>query len=124
MAIQPTMNTYKLLITSADYHGVNFIENIAKYASLGAVIDKSVHIFNDYPHSCTMLIVTEESLVSDFNVTVQVVSEDWSKETLDKLDWLEFKALVAAKVPKGRDRAIMTRQFLEAINTNTSEEVA
>jgi hypothetical protein len=115
------MNTYKLLITSADYHGVNFIENIAKYAAKGAVIDKSVHLFNDYPHSCTMDLVTTEFLTSDLNVSVITIQEAWTKEYLDKLEWAEFKAVVNVKVPKGRDRVIMTRQFLEAVGNK--EEV-
>ena len=107
-------NKYKLLITSQDYHGVNFIENIAKYSSKGAVIDKSVHLFNDYPHSCTMLIETEEFLKSEPSVDVVVVKEEWTKEGLDSLDWESFKKLVATKDVNGRHRETMSNLFLKA----------
>jgi hypothetical protein len=108
------MNNYKLLITSQDYHGVNFIENIAKYSGKGAVIDKTVHLFNDYPHSCTMTIVTEEFLKSEPSVDVVVVKEEWSKVGLDSLDWEEFKKLVGTKGVTGRQRETMSNLFLKA----------
>lgn len=108
------MNAYKLLITSQDYHGVNFIENIAKYSAMGATFDHTIHLFNDYPHSCTMLIETEEFLKSEVCVDVVVVKEEWTKEELDKLEWEDFKKLVATKQVNGRHRETMSNLFLKA----------
>lgn len=108
------MNKYKLLITSQDFHGVNFIENIAKYSMKGAVIDKTVHLFNDYPHSCSMLIETEEFLKSEPSVEVVIVKEEWSKEALQEMRIEDLRPIVASRGITGRDKNQMIREFLEA----------
>lgn len=107
-------NQYKLHITSSDYYGVNFIENIIKYSSKGAVLDMSHHIYNYYPHSCTMLISTDEFLKSELCVEVEVVKEAWTKEQLDKMSWDDVRELAKSRGITGRDRQLVTRQFLEA----------
>jgi hypothetical protein len=107
------LNKYKLLITSQDFHGVNFIENIAKYSMKGAVIDKTVHLFNDYPHSCVMLIETEEFLKSEPSVEVVIVKEEWTKESLEAMDWDTLRATCKTRGITGRDRDQIIRKFLE-----------
>lgn len=107
-------NKYKLLITSQDYYGHNFIDNIIKYSVKGGVLDKKERFFNDYPHACVMNIETEEFLKSEPSVEVVVIKEEYSKETLEAMDWDELRGL-AKKLHgiTGRDRAQVIRQFLE-----------
>lgn len=107
------MNQYKLLITSQDYYGHNFIDNIVKYAQKGAVINKKERFFNDYPHACTMMIETEEFLKSEPSVEVVVIREEWTKETLDNLEWEDFKNVCKTRGLTGRNREQMCRKFLE-----------
>lgn len=109
------MNRYKLMITSQDYYGHNFIDNIIKYAAKGAVLDKKERFYNDYPHACVMNIETEEFLKSEPSVEVVVIKEEYTKEALEAMDWDELRAL-AKKTHgiTGRDRSQVIRQFLEA----------
>lgn len=109
------MNKYKLLITSQDYYGHNFIDNIIKYSVKGGVLDKKERFFNDYPHACTMLIETEEFLKSEPSVEVVIIKEEWTKEALEAMDWDALRAM-AKKIHgiTGRDRQQVIRQFLEA----------
>lgn len=107
------MNIYKLQITSQDFYGVNFIENIAKYSKLGATFDQTVHIYNDYPHSCAMDIETEEFLKSEPSVVVVVVKEEWTKEALEAMDWDDLRATCKTRGITGRDRDQIIRKFLE-----------
>lgn len=108
------MNKYKLNITSQDYYGHNFIDNITKYAAKGAVIDKKERFYNDYPHACVMVIETEEFLKSEPSVEVVVIKEEYTKEALEAMDWDELRALAKkAHGITGRDRAQVIRQFLE-----------
>ena len=108
------MNKYKLLITSQDFYGHNFIDNIIKYSVKGGVLDKKERFFNDYPHACVMTITTEEFLKSEPSVEVVILKEDWTKEGLDSLDWESFKRLVATKDVNGRHRETMSNLFLKA----------
>ena len=109
------MNRYKLLITSQDYYGHNFIDNIIKYAKKGAELDKKERFYNDYPHACVMVIETEEFLKSEPSVEVVVIKEEYTKESLEEMDWDELRSL-AKKTHgiTGRDRQQVVRQFLEA----------
>lgn len=108
------MNKYRLNITSQDYYGHNFIDNIIKYSVKGGVLDKKERFYNDYPHACVMVIETEEFLKSEPSVDVVVVKEEYSKEALEVMDWDELRAL-AKKTHgiTGRDRSQVIRQFLE-----------
>jgi hypothetical protein len=108
------MNKYKLQITSQDYYGHNFIDNIIKYAKKGAELDKKERFYNDYPHACVMVIETEEFLKSEPSVDVVIVKEEWTKAGLDSLEWEEFKKLVGTKGVTGRQRETMSNLFLKA----------
>lgn len=106
-------NQYKLHITSSDYYGVNFIENIIKYSSKGATLDMSNHVYNYYPYSCTMLISTDEFLKSELCVEVEIVREEWTKEVLQEMRIEDLRAIVASRGITGRDKNQMIREFLE-----------
>lgn len=108
------MNKYKLQITSQDFYGHNFIDNIAKYAAKGAVIDKKERFYNDYPHACVMVIETEEFLKSEPSVDVVIVHENWTKEVLQEMRIEDLRPIVATRGITGRDKNQMIRDFLEA----------
>lgn len=107
------MNKYKLLITSQDFYGHNFIDNIIKYSVKGGVLDKKERFFNDYPHACTMLIETEEFLKSEPSVEVVIVKEEWTKEVLQEMRIEDLRPIVASRGITGRDKNQMIREFLE-----------
>lgn len=108
------MNKYKLLITSQDYYGHNFIDNIIKYSVKGGVLDKKERFFNDYPHCCTMFIETEEFLKSEPSVEVVIIKEEWTKEVLQEMRIEDLRPIVASRGITGRDKNQMIREFLEA----------
>lgn len=108
------MNKYKLLITSQDYYGHNFIDNIIKYAKKGAELDKKERFYNDYPHACVMTIETEEFLKSEPSVEVVIVKEEWTKEVLQEMRIEDLRPIVATRGIIGRDKNQMIRDFLEA----------
>ncbi len=108
------MNRYKLLITSQDYYGHNFIDNIIKYAKKGAELDKKERFYNDYPHACVMVIETEEFLKSEPSVDVVIVHENWTKEALQEMRIEDLRPIVATRGITGRDKNQMIRDFLEA----------
>ncbi len=107
------MNKYKLQITSQDYYGHNFIDNIIKYAKKGAVLDKKERFYNDYPHACVMVIETEEFLKSEPSVDVVIVKEEWTKEVLQEMRIEDLRPIVATRGITGRDKNQMIREFLE-----------
>jgi hypothetical protein len=108
------MNKYKLQITSQDYYGHNFIDNIIKYAKKGASLDKRDMFYNEYPHSCTMHLETEEFLVSEASVEVVVIYEGWTKEMLQELRIEELRPVVATRGVTGRGKDAMIKEFLKA----------
>lgn len=108
------MNKYKLLITSQDYYGHNFIDNIIKYSVKGGVLDKKERFYNDYPHACVMTIETEEFLKSEPSVEVVIVKEEWTKEVLQEMRIEDLRPIVATRGITGRDKNQMIRDFLEA----------
>lgn len=108
------MNKYKLLITSQDFYGHNFIDNIIKYAKKGAELDKKERFYNDYPHACVMVIETEEFLKSEPSVDVVIVHENWTKEVLQEMRIEDLRSIVATRGITGRDKNQMIRDFLEA----------
>lgn len=110
------MNKYKLLITSQDYYGHNFIDNIIKYSVKGGVLDKKERFFNDYPHACVMNIETEEFLKSEPSVEVVIVREEWTKEVLQEMRIEDLRPIVATRGITGRDKNQMIRDFLEVNN--------
>jgi hypothetical protein len=110
------LNKYKLLITSQDYYGHNFIDNIIKYSVKGGVLDKKERFFNDYPHACVMNIETEEFLKSEPSVEVVIVREEWTKEVLQEMRIEDLRPIVATRGITGRDKNQMIRDFLEVNN--------
>lgn len=110
------MNRYKLLITSQDFYGHNFIDNIIKYSVKGGVLDKKERFFNDYPHACVMNIETEEFLKSEPSVEVVIIREEWTKEVLQEMRIEDLRPIVATRGITGRDKNQMIRDFLEVNN--------
>lgn len=108
------MNKYKLQITSQDYYGHNFIDNIIKYAAKGAVLDKKERFYNDYPHACVMTIETEEFLKSEPSVDVVIVHENWTKEVLQEMRIEYLRPIVATRGITGRGKDQMIYDFLKA----------
>lgn len=113
------MNKYKIELRATDSAGIKFLENVVRFANLGATIDSDYPTKNTFPNKVMLNVETEKFLEDDMvnGVRVYPVELQYSKEQLDAMSWPEFKETVKALVPKGRDRTIMTNKYLEACKT-------
>ena len=131
------MALYEIHVTSKDHIGMNFIENVIELANKGAVQKPGIIPMMRFPFSTKMIIETDEEPVASphhrvFNMTeggreVPIKKADaptgfsieldkdvvHTKETLDALEWKEFKEICKESGIGGRDRAQMTKKLLE-----------
>lgn len=63
----------------------------------------------------------QEEKAEEVSLATNDDGQPWTKEQLDDLDWDTFKAVVATQQVKGRDRAKMTRQYLEKVVPQSTE---
>lgn len=131
------MAVYEIHVTSKDHIGMNFIENIIELANKGAVQKPGIIPMMRFPHSTKMILETDEEPIASphhrvFNISeggreVLIKKEDaptgfsieldkdvaYTKESLEALEWKEFKEICKDAGVGGRDRAQMTKKLLE-----------
>lgn len=109
------MNEYKVLVTGSDSIGYSFMKNIIELANKGAVLEEGKVPALRFPHSAWMYLKTDKLMESKPGFQFQVMQENFTKEQLDELEWSEFKAVLKKKYQiGGRDRQVMTQQYLKA----------
>lgn len=120
------MNKYEVVVSDTDSLGIEFFQNCVKIAQQGGVLKDGVTVRLQFPRAAVFEITTEEFLETKLGFQVVPVDIQYTKEMLDNLEWSDFKNVVKRLVPKGRDRAVMTTQYLEACKTgivdSSSEE--
>jgi len=117
------MNSYKVELKATDSAGIKFLENVVRFANLGATIDSDYPTKNTFPNKVMLNVETEEFLEDDMlnGVRVYPVELQYSKEYLESLPIEEMRPLVAQKGIKGRDKTKMIKQYLEACKGIVSE---
>lgn len=109
------MNRYMLYVTGNDSLGYNFMKNVVEASNKGAILQEDKVPRLSYPHSCWMYVESKDMLEDSPGFRYQVIQENYTKEQLDELEWSEFKAVVKKKHGiSGRDRTLMTNQYLKA----------
>jgi hypothetical protein len=110
------MNKYKIQLKATDSHGIGFIENVVKFANMGATIDSAFPTKNTFPNQIMLSLETEEFLEDDMSkgIRVHVVELQYTKEMLDEMEWDRLKAVCKERGLSGRDRAQLIRQYEES----------
>jgi len=128
---------YQLIVKCGNSLGFGWLETIVELAKQGAVLKEGVNQMLKFPHTCYMEIESEEDPVA--TPFVRVFREDksevfivketdevggfsmeiddgirLSKEELDALEWQAFKEACKKVNIKGRDRNLMTTQYLKS----------
>lgn len=60
---------FKVLISTSDFLGMSFIENVIKVANMGGVLEEGSVPYMRFPHRCTM-VVTGQHPIPNSNVRV------------------------------------------------------
>lgn len=135
------MALYEIHVTSKDHIGINFLENIIALANKGATQKEGTIPMMRFPFNAKMMLETDEVPEASPHMRVFNMSEGayevfikkpdaptgfsldlgndvkHTKETLDALDWKEFKELCKNSGFGGRDRSQMTKKLLELIES-------
>jgi hypothetical protein len=112
------MNEYKVVLQGTDIFGITFLQNVVKFANMGGTICSDHPVQNKFPHSCVMLVKTKEKIETDMKAGVKVlpVFIKYTKEQLEEMSWEDFKKVVKKQFNiGGRDRQVMTTQYLQAV---------
>lgn len=117
------MNKYKIELKATDSAGIKFLEQVVKFANMGASIDTAYPTKNSFPNKVMLSVETEEFLEDDVanGMRVYPVELQYSKEYLESLPIEDMRPLVAQKGVKGRDKTKMIKQYLEACRGIVSE---
>lgn len=131
------MALYEIHVTSKDHIGMNFVENIICLANKGAVQKPGIIPMMRFPFSTKMILETDEEPLASPHHRVFNMSEGGrevlikkadsltgfsieldkdivhTKESLDALEWKDFKEICKEVGVGGRDRAQMTKKLLE-----------
>lgn len=110
------MNKYKIELRATDSAGIKFLENVVRFANLGATIDGDYPTKNSFPNKVMLNVETEEFLEDDMvnGVRVYPVELQYSKEQLEEFEWDKLKTVCKERGISGRDRAQLIRQYEES----------
>jgi hypothetical protein len=118
------MNNYLCYITGQDGIGYSFIKNLVELANKGAKLQEGKVPCMRFPYSAFMELQTEDLMEDKPGFKFQVVQENYTRDQLDALEWSDFKAFVKKKHGiGGRDRAVMTNQYLKTAFGGDDPEV-
>lgn len=110
------MNTYKVELKAKDSHGIKFLEQVVRFANMGATIDTAYPTKNTFPNQVMLSVKTEEFLEDDManGMRVYPVELQYSKEQLEEFEWDKLKSICKERGISGRDRAQLIRQYEES----------
>lgn len=134
------MALYEIHVTSKDHIGMNFLQNVIDLANMGATQKEGTIPMMRFPFSAKMVIETDVEPVASPHMRVFNMSEGacevlikkpdaptgfsfdldavkHTKESLDALEWKEFKDVCKESGFGGRDRAQMTKKLLDLIES-------
>lgn len=129
------MSLYELHVRSADALGIGMIQTIVDLAATGATLKVGALPRLSFPQCVQMVIETDVEPTPTPNVRVFNMSEGSreitikrpepeasgfsmntpvTKESLDAMDFADFRNLCKTVGVKGRDRNQMTREYMKA----------
>lgn len=117
-------NKYIVLVTGTkDSLGFDFMKNVVALANKGAVLQEGKVPFMRFPFQAFMYYETDELMENTPGFQFQRIQEIYTKEQLDAMSWDEFKHVLKRDVNvTGRNRDLMTRQYLKSVGQESSED--
>ena len=117
------MNSYKVELKATDSAGIKFLENVVRFANLGATIDTAYPTKNTFPNKVMLNVETEEFLEDDMvnGVRVYTVELQYSKEYLETLTIEELRPICKERGVTGRANQQMIRDYLETFEKKETE---
>lgn len=109
------MNTYKIELKAKDSSGIKFLEQVVRFANMGASIDTAYPTKNTFPNQVMLKVETEEFLEDDMDNGMRVypVELQYSREYLETLTIQDLRPIVKERGVTGRDCNQMIREYLE-----------
>jgi hypothetical protein len=108
------VNKYEIQLGPVDVLGIKWLENLIRFIKMGAEVKEGHTPKAKFPHHAWLTIETSELLRNEPGVQVFKIDEVYTREQLDAMDFPELREAVKSRGVKGRDRTIMTRQYLKA----------
>lgn len=108
------VNKYEIQLGPVDTLGVKWLDNLIRFIKMGAEVKEGHHPSLKFPQHAWLTIETSELLRNEPGVQVFKIDEVYTREQLDAMEFLEFREAVKSRNVRGRDRTIMTRQYLAA----------
>jgi hypothetical protein len=106
-------NKYEIHLGPVDALGIKYLQNLIRFIKLGAEIKEGTTPTSTFPHRAWLTYETTDLLKNEPGVQVFVLSETFTREQLEAMDWDEFRAACKKKQVKGRDRTVMLTQYLK-----------
>lgn len=108
------VNKYEIQLGPVDTLGVKWLSNLIRFIKMGADVKEGHHPSLKFPQHAWLTIETSELLRNEPGVQVFKIDEVYTREQLDAMEFPELREAVKSRGVKGRDRTIMTRQYLKA----------
>lgn len=109
------MNRYLVYVTGTDNIGYAFVQNIVELAAKGATLKPDSVPCMRFPYSAWFYLETKELMKDKPGVKFQIIQEKYTQEQLDDMTWEDLKKTVKkAYGITGRDRTVLTREYLKA----------
>jgi len=108
------VNKYEIQLGPVDVLGIKWLENLIRFIKMGAEVKEGHTPKAKFPHHAWLTIETSELLRNEPGVQVFMIDEVYTREQLDAMEFPELREAVKSRGVKGRDRQLMTRQYLAA----------
>jgi len=108
------VNKYEIQLGPVDVLGIKWLDNLIRFIKMGAEVKEGHTPKAKFPHHAWLTIETSELLRNEPGVQVFMIDEVYTREQLDAMEFPAFRDAVKSRQIRGRDRAIMTRQYLAA----------
>lgn len=108
------VNKYEIQLGPVDVLGIKWLENLIRFIKMGAEVKEGHTPKAKFPHHAWLTIETSELLRNEPGVQVFKIDEVYTREQLDAMEFPAFRDAVKSRQIRGRDRQIMTRQYLAA----------
>lgn len=108
------VNKYEIQLGPVDVLGIKWLENLIHFIKMGAEVKEGHTPKAKFPHHAWLTIETSELLRNEPGVQVFMIDEVYTREQLDAMEFPELREAVKSRGVKGRDRQLMTRQYLAA----------
>ncbi len=117
-------NQYIVLVTGTkDSLGFDFMKNVVSLANKGAVLQEGKVPFMRFPHQAFMYFQTDELMENIPGFQFQRIQELYTKDQLEAMEWDDFKMVLKRDFGiTGRNRQLMTREYLKAAGQEASED--